>query len=211
MPFSIVMLSTSDNIFMPYFNLVFLWVLFYGLHSFLANLDFKHWLSTKLGKAYKGYRLVYSLFSTVFFLLIMIYGAGIEKKYLLASTDFTTYLGYMLAAFGTIIMVKAFKNFSIATFSGLRLHNDLEEQQEFIKNGIHAYVRHPIYSGLLLIFLGFFFFDPVMSSLIHLGCLVVYLPVGIYFEEKKLIRIFGDTYIEYKKEVPSLFPRKFKV
>jgi hypothetical protein len=79
------MLSTSENIIMSYFNLVFLWALFYGLHSFLANLDFKHWLSTKLGKAYRGYRLVYSLFSTMFFLLIMIYGAGIEKKYLLAS------------------------------------------------------------------------------------------------------------------------------
>ncbi len=196
---------------MPYFNLVFLWATFYGLHSLLANLDFKHWLSDKIGHAYKAYRLVYSLFSTVFFLFIMIYGAGIEKQYLLKSTDFTTYLGYMFAGFGTIILVKAFRNFSIATFSGLRLHNDLEEEFELIKSGIHAYVRHPIYSGLLLIFLGFFFFDPVISSLIHLGCLVAYLPVGIFFEEKKLIRLYGKRYTEYKKEVPALFPTKFRV
>lgn len=195
---------------MPYFNLIFLWALFYSLHSFLANLDFKHWLSAKLGKAFKGYRLVYSLFSTLFFLFIMIYAAGIEKQYLLASTDFTTYLGYMFAAFGTIILVKAFKFFSLATFSGLRMHNDLEEQQELIKTGIHAYVRHPIYTGLLLIFLGFFFYDPVISSLIHLGCLVVYLPAGIYFEEKKLIQLYGEEYIQYKLEVPVLFPTKLR-
>lgn len=195
---------------MAYFNLIFLWAIFYGSHTFLANLDFKYWLRSKLGNAYKRYRLVYSLFSTVFFLFILIYGSSIEKSYLLATTDLTTYLGYMFAAFGTIILVKSLKHFSLSTFAGFRAHDDLEEQPEFVRKGAHAYVRHPLYAGLLLIFLGFFFFDPILAALIHLICLIIYLPIGIYFEEKKLIQLYGKRYIQYKKEVPALFPTKFR-
>jgi protein-S-isoprenylcysteine O-methyltransferase Ste14 len=35
---------------------------------------------------------------------------------------------------------------------------------------------------------------------------LVYIPIGIYFEEKKLIKMYGDQYVEYKKRVPAIFP-----
>ncbi|RPA67708.1 isoprenylcysteine carboxylmethyltransferase family protein [Cyclobacteriaceae bacterium YHN15] len=193
-----------------YLYLALFWAVFYFLHTYLANLEFKIWLRTKLRFAYKYYRLIYSLFSTLYFLFILLYGTSLEKKYVLGMTDLTTYLGYMLAAFGTIILVKAFKHFSLSTFSGMKPHDDLEEVHVFVRKGLHQYIRHPLYAGLVLIFLGFFFFEPVLASLIHLACLVIYLPFGIYFEEKKLIRIYGDTYIQYKKEVPAILPTKFR-
>jgi protein-S-isoprenylcysteine O-methyltransferase Ste14 len=193
-----------------YLYLALFWAVFYFLHTFLANLDFKIWLKIKMGKAYRYFRLIYSLFSTFFFLFILLFGASLEKKYLLNRTDLSTYFGYMLAAFGTIILVKAFKHFSLSTFSGIKPYDDLEQKEVFVQKGLHQYLRHPIYAGLVLIFLGFFFFEPVLASLIHLACLVVYLPFGIYYEEKKLIRIYGETYIQYKKEVPAIFPNKFR-
>ena len=193
-----------------YLNLALFWAVFYLLHTYLANLEFKIWLRHKLRIAYKYYRLIYTVFSTFFFLFILLYGLILEKKYVLTMTDLTTYLGYMFAAFGTIILVKAFKHFSLSTFSGMKPHDDLEEIQVFVKKGLHQYIRHPLYAGLVLIFLGFFFFEPVLASLIHLACLVIYLPFGIYFEEKKLIKIYGETYINYKKEVPAILPTKFR-
>lgn len=193
-----------------YLYLALFWAAFYFLHTFLANLDFKIWLKTKMGKSYKYFRLIYSLFSTFFFLFILLYGASLEKKYVLAITDLSTYFGYMLAAFGTIILVKAFKHFSLSTFSGMKPHDDLDEIHVFVRKGLHQYIRHPLYAGLILIFLGFFFFEPVLASLIHLACLLIYLPFGIYYEEKKLIRIYGQTYLQYKKEVPAIFPTKFR-
>jgi methanethiol S-methyltransferase len=163
-----------------------------------------------MGNAYRYFRLIYSLFSTFFFFFILLYGAGLDKRYVMAISDFSIYLGYMFAAFGTIVTVKSMKHFSLSTFTGIKAHDDIVEQPEFVRKGMHAYLRHPLYAGLLLIFLGFFFFDPVMASFIHFTCLIIYLPVGIYYEEKKLIRIYGETYIKYKKEVPAIFPTKFK-
>jgi len=193
-----------------YLYIALFWAIFYFLHTFLANLEFKIWLRTKMGNAYKYFRLVYSLFSTFFFLFILLYGASLDKKYVLVMTELTTYLGYMLAAFGTIVTVKSMKHFSLSTFTGIKAHDDLAEQPEFVRKGMHAYIRHPLYAGLILIFLGFFLFDPVMASLIHFACLIIYLPFGIYFEEKKLIRIYGEAYIQYQKEVPVLFPMKLR-
>lgn len=195
---------------MSYLILAFLWAIFYITHSIFASLNFKQKIKTWLGKAYVWYRLLYSIFSTVLFLYIIIYASAIEKWALLAITDMTTYIGFMLAALGTIMMVKAFKNFSTPKFVGLKPHDDLNDTGEFIHAGIHSYIRHPIYSGLILIFLGYFFYQPYMSSLIHFLCLLIYLPFGIHFEEKKLIKLFGDKYEQYKKSVPSLIPRLTK-
>jgi protein-S-isoprenylcysteine O-methyltransferase Ste14 len=114
----------------------------------------------------------------------------------------------MLPSFGTIIIVRSFKSFSKKRFVGLEPHDDLEQHEEFIVSGLHAYVRHPIYSGTILIFLGFFFFEPTLSSVIHLFMLFMYLPFGIHYEEKKLIAIHGEKYIQYKKTVSSLIPMK---
>ncbi|MFD2203792.1 methyltransferase family protein [Shivajiella indica] len=193
-----------------YLYLVLFWAVFYFLHTFLAKLEFKTWLREKMGNAYRYFRLIYSIFSTIFFFFIILYGTSLQKRFVLAMTDLTTYLGYMLAAFGTIILVKLFKHFSLSTFSGMKPHDDLEDVHVFVRKGLHQYIRHPLYAGLILIFMGFFLFEPVLASLVHLVCLIIYLPFGIYFEEKKLIKIFGETYIQYKKEVPAIFPIKLR-
>ena len=57
---------------------------------------------------------------------------------------------------------------------------------------------------------GIFLVSGTMGSLIHLGCLILYLPLGIYFEEKNLISLYGERYREYKKEVPPFFPKIHK-
>jgi protein-S-isoprenylcysteine O-methyltransferase Ste14 len=41
------------------------------------------------------------------------------------------------------------------------------------------------------------------------ACVVVYFYIGSYYEEKKLVRLFGQEYINYRKEVPGIFPVKF--
>ncbi|PSL03478.1 methyltransferase family protein [Cecembia rubra] len=195
---------------MPYLLLVLFWGLYYSLHTLLASLFFKQWLKNKIGKSYVWYRLLYSLLSVVGLLAILVYGATIEKSSLMAVTDFTTYLGYMFAAFGTIICVKSFRHFSLSSFIGFRPNDDLIEKQEFIQKGLYQYIRHPLYAGLVLIFLGFFFYQPLLSSFMHLLCLLTYLPFGIYFEEKKLTQLYGKSYTQYKNEVPSLIPRKLR-
>jgi protein-S-isoprenylcysteine O-methyltransferase Ste14 len=195
---------------MPYLILVILWVLFYYLHSQLASLNIKRKIKGWMGRLYIWYRLLYSVFSTLFIFGILAFGTSFDQTDLLVKTQTLAYIGYMLASFGTIIVVKSFKNFSKSRFIGIEPHDDLVQNEDFVSTGIHSYVRHPIYSGTLLIFLGFFFFEPTLSSLVHLVMLVLYLPIGIYFEERKLIEIYGSKYKQYQKEVSALIPIKKK-
>lgn len=195
---------------MAYLILVILWVLFYFLHSFLASLNIKRKIKGMMGRQYIWYRLMYSLFATLHFMAILIYSAGIQQFVLFEKTPFMTYLGYMAAAFGTIILVRSIKYINGSKFLGISAHDDLEDQSPLVVKGVHGYIRHPIYSGLILIFIGYFLYQPYPTSLVHLLMLLVYLPFGIHFEEKKLISIYGKAYQNYRKEIPALIPYKRK-
>lgn len=194
---------------MEYLILILLWALFYFLHSFLASITVKAQVETKLGLGKRWYRLLYSIGATFHLLLILIHAGGIPEKPILVQTTWVSYLGYMFAAFGTIIVVKAFQHISVAGFIGLKEEKDVEKS-DLIISGIYGYVRHPIYSGLILIFLGYFFFNPVISSLIHFIGLLIYLPIGIYLEEQKLTKEFGNAYLKYKRQVSAIIPLKVK-
>jgi protein-S-isoprenylcysteine O-methyltransferase Ste14 len=36
--------------------------------------------------------------------------------------------------------------------------------------------------------------------------MIAYIAIGLYFEERDLVAEFGDTYRDYRKRVPALFP-----
>ncbi|WP_373497564.1 isoprenylcysteine carboxylmethyltransferase family protein [Aquiflexum sp.] len=195
---------------MSYLILVILWVLFYFLHSFLASLNIKRKIKGMMGRQYIWYRLMYSVFALIHLLAILIYAAGIKQSFLFDKSHLVTYFGYMAAAFGTIVLVRSMKYLSGKKFLGLSAHDDLTDQGTLVTKGIHSYIRHPIYAGLILIFFGYFLYQPYPTSLVHLVMLLVYLPFGIHLEEKKLISAFGQEYLDYQKEVPSLIPYKRK-
>ncbi|RAI94912.1 methyltransferase family protein [Algoriphagus yeomjeoni] len=190
---------------MNYVLLALSWIIFYTLHTLLAASKLKRILEVKWGGAYKWYRLVYTLISLILLFGIMIQAVLIPKTTLIPKSDFTDYLGYMLAGFGTIIATKSSKNYSIKRFLGIKPSS--MDSEELITTGLYAKVRHPLYSGLVLIFLGYFLFAGTISSVVHLGCLLLYLPLGIYYEEKNLIVQFGEAYQKYKAAVPAIIPR----
>jgi methanethiol S-methyltransferase len=75
------------------------------------------------------------------------------------------------------------------------------------KNGIHKFVRHPLYLATLLLIWGYFLFDPQLHILLSVILLTGYLFIGIQFEERKLIAFYGESYTKYEQEVPALFPK----
>ncbi|QJW98198.1 methyltransferase family protein [Frigoriglobus tundricola] len=70
--------------------------------------------------------------------------------------------------------------------------------------GIYGHVRHPVYTGLLMMFL----LGPTLSldRLAVFAAALAYLSVGIPVEERKLIRLFGREYAVYRRRVPALLP-----
>jgi protein-S-isoprenylcysteine O-methyltransferase Ste14 len=70
---------------------------------------------------------------------------------------------------------------------------------------LYRFVRHPLYAGLLL----GLWCVPVMTAgrlLFALG-LSAYILIGIAFEERDLVRQFGDRYRRYREQVGMLLPR----
>lgn len=192
---------------MAYLILSLGWVLFYGSHSFLSALNIKRKFRAIMGNGYIWYRLLYSLWSAILFLGIFLYAATIPPNWLWQQGYMGTYFGFMLATFGTVLAVKSFKGTRLPRFIGIQPYDDLQEQDELLTMGLYRYMRHPLYAGLILIFLGYFLYIPNLASMIHLLALLAYLPLGIHFEEKKLLQLYGEKYSMYRQRVPPLIPK----
>ena len=88
----------------------------------------------------------------------------------------------------------------------LVLHEAIDERK-LADSDVYSLVRHPMYLGTLVFFLGFFFAIPSLFSLAILILLFVFYDRMATFEENDLIRVLGEEYAAYQKRVPKWFPR----
>ncbi len=74
----------------------------------------------------------------------------------------------------------------------------------FKSPGLYKLVRHPIYVGFLI----FAWVTPVMTvgHLLFAAGSLVYILIGMRFEEHDLVNEFGDTYKQYQQRVRGLVP-----
>ena len=77
---------------------------------------------------------------------------------------------------------------------------------EFITGGIYSKMRHPQYSGILLISLGFLIQWPTLITLILFPFLVVMYYRLAKREEKDIEKRYKKEYLDYKKKVPMFIP-----
>lgn len=74
--------------------------------------------------------------------------------------------------------------------------------------GIYNYIRHPQTLGEFPMFLAFgFFFNSWFLVIFSLLGIAIYIPIMIHYEEKDLIRRFGQKYHNYREETGALFPK----
>ena len=75
---------------------------------------------------------------------------------------------------------------------------------KFQKRGFYKYMRHPLMFGFLVLFWA----TPNMTTghLIFALLTTGYIFVALIFEEKDLVKIHGEEYERYKREVPKVFP-----
>ena len=79
---------------------------------------------------------------------------------------------------------------------------------EFVVAGPYAYVRNPMYIGGFILLVGFGLYHLSLSILIlALILLVVFHFFVVLVEEPNLERLFGKSYLEYKKKINRWVPK----
>ena len=74
-----------------------------------------------------------------------------------------------------------------------------------ITSGAYRLVRHPIYSGMLIAALGTSLVIGIPGLLILLGFVAMVISrIGV--EERLMVQLFGDQYLQYRKRTKMLIP-----
>jgi protein-S-isoprenylcysteine O-methyltransferase Ste14 len=81
-----------------------------------------------------------------------------------------------------------------------------KEDHELITTGLYHYVRHPIYTGILLMILGTALFVGTLSA--GIGFVIIVLGIGFKLraEEELLTKHFPKEYPAYKNRTKALIP-----
>ena len=195
--------------------IVLLFAVFGYTHSLLASEKVKIQFKKIFGDLIAFYRLLYNFLGLVS--VYLIYELS-PKPYLIIYDlhnpyDLIILIPQFLSLAGVIWVFKyiCFKEFlgidQIKRFLEKRYTTELDEEFTLRIDGPYKYSRHPVYFFSIT----FLMFRPVMDLfyLTFFVCLVVYFYIGSYYEERKLVRQFGEVYENYKKEVPRIFPFKF--
>lgn len=197
--------------------IIFLFALFAISHSFLASRKLKKTLAKKIGKKVAFYRLFYNISAIIFFAAV--YTLAPEPDLIIYDLQYPfDIITFALQILSLVGLVWAVSQIDLKEFLGISQINrylrgeynaeDLDQKQTFNITGASKFTRHPIYLFCIL-FLGL---RPTMSLfyMIMFICCVIYFYVGSFYEERKLVEIFGNDYKSYQKKVPRIFPIKLR-
>ena len=198
-----------------YLILIILWTLWCSLHSGLISARATQFLKPRLGKGFQFFRLGYNVLALVSLIPILIYSQSL-RTLVLFSWDGPLFLPWIFLWILTlIILVWGAKAYDLRQFSGIAqaLSPAPSSQSQpdppgLSTQGILGLVRHPWYLAALI-------FIWIRSREIHLSMvlenlvLTLYIFIGAWLEERKLVMALGDTYRSYQEKVSMFFPLKW--
>ncbi len=182
---------------------IFYFLVFAGLHSLLATDYIKDKALMLFGKGFRFYRLMYT-FISIFtfvpaFLVWLKYTDSTPLVYSLPGQLYPLIILIRSSALG--MFVYAFFQTGILEFMGIRQE---KTKTILITGGAYGIVRHPLYTaGIILLFTRM---DMSLLDLIAVLLVSVYLVIGAFIEEKRLLLVFGEEYRKYQRRVPMFIP-----
>jgi protein-S-isoprenylcysteine O-methyltransferase Ste14 len=81
-----------------------------------------------------------------------------------------------------------------------------EKTTVLVTSGIYRFIRHPLYSSLLLLNWGVFFKDPSVPGTLLAIAATIFLILTSKADETECLRIFGPQYQDYMKTTKRFIP-----
>ena len=188
------------------------WLSFAAAHSWLAGAGMRARFHTWFGA---HARLIYNLVAVAHLGLVFILGNWVfdgMPRFAIVGWGWTALT--LLAVGGWAGMFLVLRTYDLGRFSGMaqiraaRAGTTLDDDEPLITHGFHAYMRHPLYAAAFLILWGAAWNDLGLASAVW-G--TGYLIIGSRFEERRLRRLHGDAYRDYRKRVPAFIPWRGRV
>lgn len=196
------------------------------LHSLFAQDGFKHWLARRTGPFFVDHfwRLVYCVLSFVALyhvigtlhwdsnprgnywlfdypewlwrIVLVTHLASVAVIWIaFLQSDYLEFWGVKQAWRGIRILAgRPARKATAALFGTERL----------VVDGLYGVVRHPMLAGGLLFLLTS---GPSRNNLVFLCMYAAYMVIGARYEERRLLRVFGDRYRRYQEQVGAFAPR----
>ena len=208
MPSQIDMANMHDSVWLAVGVDVLLIVLFGLQHSLMVRPSFKTWFNKFVPEV--AQRSTYTLLSAFFLALIMHYWMPIEGQLWHFESGLFFWLFSAVYVIGWSVATLA--TFQIDHFELFGLHQIWrylkklpEPESQFTEKWFYRYVRHPIQAGTMV----GLWATPSMSvgHLLFALVFTLYIFIGLYYEERDLVKTLGEDYVEYTNRIPMLFPK----
>ncbi|MHC4973968.1 MAG: methanethiol S-methyltransferase [Planctomycetota bacterium] len=184
--------------------------LFAVQHSGMARLGFKRWWTRRVPPSIE--RSTYGLATCVAFILLFwlwrpMPGVvwSVESPIAATALDVAHWAGWGIVVLSTF-MVGHFDLFGLRQV-WLRWRRTPYGELQFRAVGFYKFIRHPIQAGFVIVFWA----TPHMTvgRLLFAAVSTAYIIVALkLFEERDLIKSFGDTYRHYQRQVGMFVPRR---
>ncbi len=200
-------------------SVILIFLVFALTHSITVTQKFKRACKSLFGDTFM--RVIYRAFyNTVSFATAVIAFSFIHRlpdQVLWSAPLWLYWIMYSVRIAGFVFGSLAFEYLDIWEFMGFKqiwryvsrheVTGNIEGQTQkgLVTNGVYGIVRHPLYfSGLVV-----FTCNPhiTVNGLMVTGLADLYFLFGMFIEERRFLKNFGDQYRQYMMLVPRFIPR----
>lgn len=200
-------------------RVILIFLSFAFIHSLCVTSFIKSQTQRLFGETFVkvSYRFIYTCFSVITLFIAIYFINMIPDVYWFRGPAWFRWIMHAIQIAGLIFGTLSLKVITSHEFVGItqvwryltkkEIKGDAEgiTQTRLMKTGVYGFVRHPLYLAGIIIFT----FEPnITRNWLAVSILAdIYFIFGAFMEEKRLIKTFGDEYVEYMKQVPRFLPK----
>lgn len=180
-----------------------------AVHSAMISVSVTECLRKRLGPCFRFYRLFFNLFAIASLAFVAVFAYSVQTEVLFSWSGYWRLGQVFLIGGAVLLFFLGMRHYDAFQFLGIKQIREgsygtaITSTGTLDTSGILAVTRHPWYLATLFLVWG----RSMDASTICVNVIIsAYLVAGIYLEEKKLIREFGEQYLAYRQRVSTLIP-----
>jgi len=186
------------------------------MHSFLISSSMTGYMKSRFPSHISWYRFFYNSFSLITLIVPLYCMTIIESEPVFRWEGAMQLPRFTLLLLAFILFRGGSSRYDLGFFLGIKqfkagkANTLLSDKEMFMPTGVFGLVRHPWYAGsLLLVWSGLTVYTA--AAMVTASILSIYLVMGTFLEERKILVEYDEKYRNYQKNVSMLFPWKWLI